>query len=235
MRLGLISDLHGNLVALQAALDGLERVDVDRILCLGDVVDMGPQPQEVVDVLRARDILTVLGNHDPLDDPSHVPQHADIAAWSRTQLTTAGEAWLAGLPRERLLQCDGVDVLAVHGSPSSFNHQVLEDTPDAQLRAWWGDRVFDAMVFGHTHVQLRRVVDGRLVVGAGSTGMPFSEAYLGKGEPQVLPQVDFAVLVCDEGQVSAELHQLPLDVDAYLASVRASGMPHHEWWSAHWR
>ena len=78
MRFALISDLHSHAVALDAVLEDISGRGVDEVLCLGDIVDLGPQPQEVVDRLRALEIRCIEGNHDPLDEGPDLPLLAAI-------------------------------------------------------------------------------------------------------------------------------------------------------------
>ena len=68
MQVALVSDVHSHLVALDAVLAETDRLGVDRVLCLGDIVDLGPQPTETIARLRERNVTCIQGNHDPLDD-----------------------------------------------------------------------------------------------------------------------------------------------------------------------
>jgi putative phosphoesterase len=233
MRLALISDLHGNLVALDAVLADIDRRGIDRIVCLGDIVDLGPQPLEVVHRLRARGIPCVRGNHDPLDEHPPAPRLREIETWTAQQLPTPVRTWLDDLPTSLTVDLDGARVLCVHGSPRQATDQLLDDTPRGTLDAWCDGHDFDALVAGHTHVQMVRRLDHRLLVNVGSVGMPFLRP-LGAPPPKVLPWCDYAVLEGHAGRVEATLCRLPLDLPGFAASLRASTLPDAEQWLAQW-
>ncbi|MEF8825304.1 MAG: metallophosphoesterase, partial [Halapricum sp.] len=98
-RIGLLSDIHGNAVALQAVLEELSGVDA--LVCAGDIVGYGPSPGQCLDAFRERAIPTVTGNHDRAvvrDQP-----YESGGAYARRILSDAALQWLDNLPRERLL------------------------------------------------------------------------------------------------------------------------------------
>jgi putative phosphoesterase len=234
-RVAFISDLHANVVALDAVFADIDRLGVDEIICLGDIVDLGPQPRELLELLDARRVRCIQGNHDPLDEhPSH-PALLDIETWTRGQLDDVSLRRLAELPEQLQLDLDGLRVLCVHGSPRSDTDQVLAVTPREVLEQWIAGFEFDVLVGGHTHVQLLRRLDERVIVNVGSVGMPFARALLpGGGEPKILPWCEYAVLSCTKGVASFDLRRVPLDVAAFVASVRASSFPNAEAWVRHW-
>jgi diadenosine tetraphosphatase ApaH/serine/threonine PP2A family protein phosphatase len=118
VRLGVISDIHANLEALQATLATLEVAGVDEVVCCGDVVGYGASPNECVSLLRARKIPTVLGNHDAavVDDgaaSTFNEMARDAIDWTRRALTDDNRTWLAKRP----LQFTRHGLLFVHSSP----------------------------------------------------------------------------------------------------------------------
>ncbi|HVI03655.1 MAG TPA: metallophosphoesterase family protein [Enhygromyxa sp.] len=232
-RVAFISDLHANLVALEATLVDIDQANVDEIVCLGDIVDLGPQPQAVVDRLRARAVRCVRGNHDPLDEhPGHTVL-AEIEAWTRTQLDAATLAELEGLPDHTVLELDGTRVLCVHGSPHAVSDQVLDTTSADELLRWTAGHEFDVMVCGHTHVQLLRRIDARVFVNVGSVGMPFARAFCG-GTPQVLPWAEYAIVGVHERGVTVELRRVDYDVNRFAETLREAGFPFADKWLDNW-
>src|SRR6185436_6179939 len=106
MRIGLISDIHGNLVALDAVLAAFDRAEVDRIICLGDLAVLGPEPAGVIDRIRERGIATVRGNVDdwltsgetPEAAPPDSTQSIELTTWTLAQLTASQTEFLRRLP-----------------------------------------------------------------------------------------------------------------------------------------
>ena len=173
MRLAFISDIHANLVALQTVLQDIDKEAVDQIICLGDIIDCGPQPEDVIRLLQDRNIECIAGNHDPLNEHPNNPQLREIEVWTEKQLSQESKDFLANLPSRRTLQVEQSKVLCVHGSPHRVTDQVLEDTPRETLESWTRNENFDIMVCGHTHVQALRNLDNKTLVNVGSVGMPF--------------------------------------------------------------
>jgi len=122
VRYALISDIHANLAALKASLDHIETLNVDEIICLGDVVGYNANPNECAEIIREREIPTILGNHDAvacgLEEPwGFNPVALAAAMWTRETLTEENAEWLRSLP-------DALNFgyfVAVHGAPKNHN------------------------------------------------------------------------------------------------------------------
>jgi len=151
MRYGIISDIHSNLEALNAALESIQ--DVDVLLCPGDVVGYGPNPNECCELLREKQVVTILGNHDaavigsmPLDWFN--PYARAAVEWTRDQLSPENHAYLEGLP----LTHRSEHFIMVHGSLSSPELFDYITTPwDA--RPTFVEMPACAVCFiGHTHI-----------------------------------------------------------------------------------
>jgi putative phosphoesterase len=230
MKIALISDLHGNIPALNAVL--ADAGDADRIICLGDIVDLGPEPGAAIAVLRERGIDCLKGNHDPFELGPIEP--AAVWAWTLAQLSADELDWLRELPPSLEYEFEGVRLLCVHGSPRSFDEQVLATTSDDALREMVAGRVFDVMACGHTHVQLLRKLDGHWIVNPGSVAMPFVEPLLDPRPPQILPWAEYATLTLEGGNVQIDLHKVDYDIEDYFARVRQSSMPDPDGWVRAW-
>jgi putative phosphoesterase len=222
-RIALISDLHAHLVMLDAVLADIDTLGVDEIICLGDIVDLGPQPNEVIRRLKDRNIASIEGNHDSLEDGSPVPFLQAIEDWTRERLTPETSEWLAALPKTLRRDMDGFDMLAVHGSPRGFEN-VGPDTSRAELDAMVAGHDFDVLVCGHTHVQLIRRLDERTVVNVGSASMPYAQVFKG-GPPRILPWAEYGVVTVADGRLQVELRQVAYDVQAAYQAILDSGMP----------
>lgn len=233
MKLALISDLHSSLVPFEAVLADAARVGVERFICLGDVMDLGPQPSQLVRRIRALGIPCLRGNHDVLSGPSLAPP--EVNAWCRTQLDAEGRAFLEALPAELSLELPSGDrLLCVHGSPRANDDEVLASTPDDVLDGWTAGHAFEVMASGHTHLQLLRRHRGRTFVNPGSVAQPFLEPARGGKPPVVLRHAEYAVVDAAARGFSVDFRKVPYDFEAYARDVRASGLPGPEQWLATW-
>jgi len=154
MIIAIIADLHSNLEATQAVFAEIDRRSPDRVLCLGDLTGYNANPNEVVDIIRDREIPTVMGNHDAavcgLEDPWFFRSAAKRAIeWQIETLREDNRRWLASCPEQ--IQFGGA-FLGVHGSPSSRDDYII-DWLDAmrQLEYLNGRQTVRACFFGHSH------------------------------------------------------------------------------------
>ncbi|MBL4679973.1 MAG: metallophosphoesterase family protein [Pseudomonadales bacterium] len=232
MRFALISDLHGNIVALEAVLADIALRGVDRTICLGDIIDLGPRPCEVVDRLREAGIPCVLGNHDPLDEHPPLPPLKQVEEWTRTQLNSEQLNWLSALPFDRVEALEEFKLLAVHGNPLSNQQGIEPGTTDEILEDYLSDMKEDVIVVGHTHLQLCRRMNEKLIVNVGSVGMPFLGPL--NGPPIILKSIDYALVTADRGVISVELVRLPLDFDLFKKSFDGTNFPDPEGWLKAW-
>jgi putative phosphoesterase len=233
MRIALVSDIHANLVALNAVLDDIERRGADQLVCLGDVADLGPQPRETLARLRDLGCPIVQGNHDPFTEP--FPGLEGVVAWCRERLGDDGVHFLRQMPATLEVElAPGVTLLCVHGSPESYDFQLVAETPEADLLAWPLRKDVVAVVAGHTHLQLLRRVHGRTFVNVGSVGQPFDALFDGKRPPRCLRRAEYAIVEWKDGALGVELCSIPLDFEAYARAVRDVGFPNPDEWLRHW-
>jgi diadenosine tetraphosphatase ApaH/serine/threonine PP2A family protein phosphatase len=148
VRYGVVSDVHSNIEALDAVFASLR--DDDALLCLGDIVGYGPNPNECVEKIRARATATVLGNHDvaAIDNFGLAyfnPAAREAMRWTQTVLSAENLAWLDSLGYEFRMP----EFLLVHGAPVNYFEYVLDKAAAARAFA-----ATDAPVIfiGHTHI-----------------------------------------------------------------------------------
>ena len=154
MRCAIISDIHGNLDALDAVL--AHAGDVDQVWCVGDVVGYGPQPNECIERLKARSALCVAGNHDractgKMNTDEFNPEASEAALWTFGQLTKEHIEFLDGLP-ERLQVGESEEFTIVHGSPREPVWEYLTHVSVARLNFDYFQTPY--CLVGHTHVPL---------------------------------------------------------------------------------
>jgi putative phosphoesterase len=208
MRVGLVSDIHANRVALRAVFSDMP--DVDALVCAGDVVGYNPWPAACVEAVRERGVPTVMGNHDRAvvtGTGFGANSMADAGVrYAREALGEAHTEWLAGLPAER--HCFDGRLKIVHGHP---------DDPDRYTYpALFSERLLDGedvLVMGHTHVQHHERYDSGLVVNPGSVGQPRD------GDPRA------AYAVVDLDAMAVEEHPVEYDVHRVVQLVAAAGLP----------
>ena len=234
MRVAVIADVHGNLVALEAVLGNVAHAQVDRMVCLGDVAATGPQPRESVERLRSLDCPVVMGNADAwLLDPPLVEatdeaarRIEEIDRWCLAQL---GEEDLAFIREFRpTIEIDlglGKDagLLCFHGSPRSNTEVIDASTPETALAEALAGARAAVLAGGHTHVPLLRRHAGMSILNPGSVGMP-----------EQPPWADYAIVDAASSRLAIELRRVRLDGAAVRQAALASGMPHAAWWAEYW-
>lgn len=241
MRIGLISDIHGNLLALEAVLQRLEEEQVDRIICLGDVA-VGPFSSETVRRVRALGCPTIRGNWDdwmaggvaPCSGGEVCRKLLEMGSFWAAQLDADDLGFLEGLETTLELELeDGRKAILFHGTPRSFNEPILGGTPSEELEHILGELDAPIMIAGHTHVQMVRRLPFTLLVNPGSVGLPFREWPVGAA--RVCRWAEFGVLDYDaEGRLDIQLRRTTYDVDEFIRYALESGVPHAEWWTSSW-
>jgi putative phosphoesterase len=238
MRTGLISDIHGNLFALEAVLHELQREGVDQIVCLGDVA-VGPQPAEVLARVRELGCPVVMGNWDaaflgempkPRDTVGELL--VEIADWWAGFLSPADREFMEGFRPTIELSLGSMAALCFHGSPQSFDDWIFATTPDDELRPLIIDVEPTVLFGGHTHVQMIRRYQSSVIVNPGSVGLPFREWW--PRPVRISPWAEYGIVGGEDGHLSIDLRRTPFDVDAFLAMSLESGMPHAQWWANSW-
>src|SRR6056297_987384 len=249
MRYALISDIHGNLPALDAVLDHIDgRDDIDAIVHLGDLVGYAPFPNEVVQRLVEWGITGVGGNYDSTtaagyehcgctyEDPVQAELSHQSYAWTRAHVTDETRRRLAALPFRLDLRplgghTSGPRLILIHGNPILNTVYWTEDRSDgfcAKMAEKLGARAGDWIAFGHTHLPWHREVDGIHFVNTGSVGRPKD------GDPRAgYVTVEFsrggaagsASTEAPEGAGHVEFVRVEYDVTTTAEAIRASDLP----------
>lgn len=236
MRVAMISDIHGNGVALESVLRDIEEQRVDQIVCLGDVAVGGPQPRQVIERLQALGCPVVMGNADAeLLAPVH-----EATAWFRDQLTPEHLGYVSTFaPTVAVTMGEGTTLLCFHGSPRSYLDVIMVTTPSQEIGPMLSGH--HAMLFagGHTHVQMVRRYKDRIIVNPGSVGLPFDQNPwtddVPREEIRLAPWAEYGILTYTGGQFSLELRRVPLDVAELKRAALASSWPGAAEWAESWR
>ena len=219
MRVAALYDIHGNLPALEAVLQDLQRAKVDRIVVGGDVLP-GPMPRETVDCLLDLDIPVQFiqgnGEREVLalmagEETDAVPEpFREVMRWNAGQLRPQDGQLLARWPKTVQVKIDGVgEVLFCHATPRSDTEVFTRLTPEDRLLPIFAALHVPLVVCGHTHMQFERWVGKVRVVNAGSVGMPFG----GPGAYWLLLGPD------------VQLRHTPYDLTKAAERIRATSYP----------
>lgn len=233
MRIAVLSDTHGNLLALDAVLADLDSAEpLDEIIMAGDFAFGGPFPAECIERIRERGLRAVRGNTDEFivevatdsarpaqnveGGQRHGPQQIEIDRWAVDRLTGEQIDYLAALPLQITISGPDCGPLAiVHATPWSTHPPVGDGAPEAAARQMLDAGSGRALGYGHIHVQYQRRVDGRLLAAVGSVGLPFD------GDRRAA----YAVFTSTADGWEVEFRRVSYDVDAVIEQVVRSGVP----------
>lgn len=237
MKIALLSDIHGNHVALETVLDDIEKQQPDQLICLGDVATIGPEPKQVLATLQTLDCVFIQGNHDAAvlnpqeaDDYNIHPALHDNLNWVASQMEPHETSFLESFQFSYEIDL-GMDkaLLCFHASPQTNTDNILATTPVTILDDLFKNTTADLMAGGHTHMQMLRKFHGRLLINPGSVGTSFTEPPP-NNRPILSPWAEYAVVECNQGVINVNLHRLQLDTAAVYEAVRNSTMPNGAWW-----
>ncbi len=241
MRTAVFSDVHGNLVGLEAFLADAAGRDVEAYVCLGDALQGGPQPRECLERIVELGCPVVLGNADAflIDlDPgieAATPDQLEVAHWTRERL---GADWIERIrafePTVRRDLGGGRTLLAMHGSPTSFDEILLPSTPEDVVRKAVAGTDADVVAGGHVHMQWTRPIAHRILLNPGSVGLAYDHEQEDEDDPRLSPWAEYGIL--DSGErLSIELRRVPFDPAKVVRAIQASGRPHGAELARGWR
>jgi putative phosphoesterase len=222
MRIAILSDIHGNQVALDAVLEDLaQQPSIDQIVIAGDLCLNGPRPKEVLETLQSLHCPIIQGNVD-LDVVNQTstkgPKKQSVISWTREQIGNDGIDYLSALPFEYLVaNPQGKDLLVVHANPLNQDEAIFPTTLDSRVAELCHElpQTIGALVFGHYHVAYTRQWSHLLLVDAGSCGLPRDGDI----------RASYAILSWLEGGWQAEHRRISYDVKAVVKQIKQSGMP----------
>lgn len=226
MRVAVVSDVHGNLTALEAVLADLRVTAPDLVLHGGDLAGPGSRPVEVIDRIRELGWRGVVGNTDEmLSAPESLAKFAaqssapkslwdavgEMADAMRTVLGEDRLTWIRGLPLEQ----NESGITLVHASLGDCWRSPGTGASDEELERVYSGELTPVVVYGHIHVPFIREVRGRTIANSGSVGQPLD------GDRRA------SYLLIEDGR--PEIRRVEYDVEKEIAALRASASPHWEW------
>jgi putative phosphoesterase len=183
-KIAVVTDIYANLPALEAALERIDELGIDRVYCGGDLVGYGPHPNEVCALIEGRGIPTIYGNYDyaigrDLDDCgcAYVDKHdrelgQPSVDWTLANTRPETKRFLRELPFDLRFEFGGKRVRLVHGSPRKVNEYLFKDKPARTFERIAALADCDVLVFGHTHQPWVHEYGGVLFVNCGSVAKP---------------------------------------------------------------
>jgi putative phosphoesterase len=222
-----ITDIHANLPALEAALTSIEELGIERVYCGGDLVGYGPHPNEVCALIDERQIPTIYGNYDyaiardledcgcayPTEHERELGQRS--VDWTLAHTNQRAKDFMRELPFDLRFEIGSSSVHLVHGSPRKVNEYLFEDKPSSLYERLASAEEADTLVFGHTHKPWVHEYGGVLFVNCGSVGKPKD------GDPRSA----FAILEPDADDMKVTIERVPYDAEAVAREVAAAGLP----------
>jgi predicted phosphodiesterase len=221
MKIAVMSDIHGFAPALDVVLDDIDQRGVDQLIVAGDLVEGGPEPARVLQVLRESGARAVYGNTDR-DVLGGDPAVSDLIGWTRDQIGEEGLAYLGSLPfsiRVPHKYGDGdpcTDLLVVHANPTDVDRHLSPNASDREVREILGTEPARTIAFGHLHVAYVREIDGTTLIDVSAVGNP--------RDGDLRPR--YVVFSDDEqGKWAREYHYVDYPLERTHALMEASGMP----------
>jgi len=223
LRLAVISDVHGNVPALDAVLEDIGHQHVDAVVCLGDHVSGPIDPAGAADRLMALGAVSIRGNHDRWTVDLSLPGAGAIDRFARSRLSQSHVDWLAALPATATV---GDDIFLCHGTPNADEAPWLDNFYDSRTTtlpsesevAREAEGIASAVILcGHTHVaRTLRLGDGRLIANPGSVGMQ-----LVRGSPDA----HYAVVEKGRRGWQTALIAVPYDTEEAARLAAENGFP----------
>ena len=222
MRVAIVSDIHGNLVGLDACLADLaSQGGADVLVAAGDLCMDGPRPKKVLLRLQEAGAHCLRGNTDRfLCDPDGATGQWDDAdkkqaAWQRAQIGEKWITWLRELPFSLRFGSAENELLIVHANPQSDDEHIWPDADEATLERLIGGERASAIAFGHLHLPFVRAWRGKLLVNVASAGLPKD------GDARA----GYAILTERDGGWEAKHRRVPFDVKKVATQLADSGIP----------
>ncbi len=226
MKIAVLSDIHGNIHALEAILRHVRGQGASQlILNLGDSTGYGADPEGVICAIKGANFVNIIGNYDQkVVSKAHrqegwksikTPDKRAMFNWTYKALSKPSIKFLKELPEQRTLHLAGLQVILSHGSPESINEHLKPDTSVTRFTELAKNSNADVILCGHSHQVFVRRIAGVLFVNPGSVGRPDD------GDPRA----SYALLDIKDGEAQAETFRVPYPVIGAVQAMARTGLP----------
>ena len=230
MKYGIITDIHSNLTALRAILRQLEQLNCDRIICCGDIIGIGPNPEETVrEMMRIPGLIAVRGNHEGYlleGMPDVFPNEENMSygemehhRWEHSLLSEESVAFLRSLPKRIDFESDGLVISVMHSCMDKSGHYrgSVQNPTEHDLLTMFADVKSNVIIYGHDH--FRNICRGdKLYINVGSLGCPSKEHDVARA----------GVLNIEDGKADIEPVDVRYDVDEVIRQIDELNYPEAE-------
>lgn len=225
MRFAVIGDIHGNKYALESVLEDINSKNVDFVISTGDLVGYMPYPNEVIEMVRKNKIMVVQGNHDKAIAQSEKITTEEItsmteqeiqsnasAMFTRWCITDQNKKFLQNLNTRLTMECGGLKIVVVHGSPVRIDEYLYADT-EILMRA--SEKTSeDIVICGHTHIPYFTEVNKKYFINSGSVGKPKH------GDCRST----YVIVEIDEGKVSCSIQRVSYNLEDMIKAIEDNRM-----------
>lgn len=230
MKYGIITDIHNNVTALRAVLKQLDRMNCDRIICCGDIIGIGPDPEETVqEMIRIPGLISVRGNHENYlleGMPTECPNEENMSfgemehhRWEHRLLSEGSVAFLRSLPKRIDFISEGLGISVMHSCIDRNGHYSgsVKNPSENDLSAMFAEVNSDIILYGHDHT--RNICRGdKLYINVGSLGCPSKEHTIARA----------GVLDVENGKAEITLIDVTYDVGEVIRRIDALKYPDAE-------
>ncbi len=230
MKFGIITDIHNNVTALRAVLKKLNLVNCDRIICCGDIIGIGPAPEETVqDMIHIPGLICVRGNHEDYlleGMPAEYPNEEDMSLgemehhrWEHGLLSEGSVAFLRSLPKRIDFRSEGLSISVMHSCMDEDGHysKSIKNPDGSDLMTMFSDVKSDIVIYGHDHA--RNICEGdKLYINVGSLGCPSKEHDIARA----------GVLNIENSKTTIELIEVTYDADEVVRRIDELNYPDAE-------
>lgn len=233
MKLAFISDIHGNLQALEATLEDIKLQGSDALTVLGDVATLGPNPKEVIEILSDCDASFVMGNHDDMlinlyENRDH-EKSSSAYEWAADKLSKHHVEFLKKFKASVSWDLNlSINLISYHASPWGNSTSIME-----HIRTKAGQDLFDALdhnifVGGHEHQQFRDVYGSKQIINAGSAGFPYKiRPFI--GFPKAEAWSEYVMIEFKRGRINVDFRKVEYDKLAFYKAATDTDNPIKEW------